>query len=94
MVPTSERSCLIGSTLSAPPLINEIAHGLGFSIPYPGHKVPVELEARAAVLRHESANILRVFITLTDVGISCERVTVPVKGHERGFHMQRLIMDL
>jgi len=74
----------VGTRISSCPFVNDIPYGLRFPITYPGHKVPVELKARAAVLHHESAYILSIFITLADVGISGELVTVPVETHGCG----------
>lgn len=71
----------IGIAMSTQPLIDDFSESLGYVITYPSHKIPVKSKIHAAVLHHESANILCVSVILADRRISCELVTVPVKTH-------------
>lgn len=76
----------IGIAMSTQPLIDDFSESLRYVITYPSHKIPVKSKIHAAVLHHESANILCISIILADRRISCELVTVPVKTHGGRLH--------
>lgn len=72
------------SLIPAQPFIHQVPHGFRRSIANPGHEWSVELEIRAAVLGHETADILGVFVGGGDGGGSGDGVGVPVEGHGGG----------
>ena len=71
----------IGIAMSTQPLINDFSEILSYAITYSSHKIPVKSKIHAAVIHHESVNILCVSVILADRRIYCELVTVPVKTH-------------
>lgn len=64
------------------PLIDGFAERFRYTITYPGHKASIKFKARAAVLHHESADVLGVSVILANCRISCELIAVPIKTHE------------
>ena len=73
------------------PLIDDLSKRFRDAITYPGHKVSVKFKLRAAVLQHESADILGISVILANGRISCERITVPIKTHGAGSMLGGLI---
>jgi len=71
----------IGIAMLVQPLIDDFSESFRHVITYPGHKIPVKFKVHAAVLHHESANVLCISITLANFRISSELITVPVKTH-------------
>lgn len=66
------------------PLIDGVSERFRDAITYPGHEVSVKFKVVAAVLHHESADVLCVSVVLANWRISCEQVTVPIKTHGTG----------
>jgi hypothetical protein len=74
----------VGIAIALLPLIDGFSERFRYAITYPGHKASIKFKVRAAVLHHESADVLGVSIILADCRISCELITVPIKTHGAG----------
>jgi hypothetical protein len=81
----------IGIAISVQPLIDDISESFRYVITYPGHKTSVEFKVCAAVLHHESADILCISVILANCRISCELIIVPIKTHGAGSILSGLI---
>lgn len=73
------------------PLINDLSKRLRYTITYPGHEVSVKFKVVAAVLHHESADVLCVSVMFANWRLSCELITVPIKTHGEGSKPSGLI---
>jgi hypothetical protein len=71
----------MGVAISVQPLIDNFSERFRYAITYPGHKTSVKFKVRAAVIHHESADILCISVILANCRISCELITVPVETH-------------
>lgn len=78
----------MGITIALQPLIDDLSKRFRYAITYPGHKAFIKFKLRAAVLHHESTDVLCVSVILANWRISCELITVPIKTHGRGLHAE------
>lgn len=76
------------------PLIDGFAERFRYAITYPGHKASIKFKVRAAVLDHESADVLGVSVILANCRVSCELSTVPIETHGAGSMLSGLIYTL
>lgn len=77
-------ACSMAIAIALQPLIDDFSERFRGAIMYPGHKASIKLKLRAAVLQHESADVLCVSVMLANWRISCELITVPIKTHGAG----------
>lgn len=77
-------ACSMAIAIALQPLIDDFSERFRYAITYPGHKASIKFKLRAAVLHHESADVLSVSVMLANWRISCELITVPIKTHGAG----------
>jgi hypothetical protein len=80
-------------TIPLPPLIDNFSQCFRYAITYPGHKASIKFKLRAAVLHHESADVLCVSVMLANWRLSCELIAVPIKTHGAGSMLSGLIHE-